>query len=163
MEENLKITHTHAHRSPTGGAVEKNLPGNAGDTAHVGSTLGQEDALEEEMAPAPVFLPGTPRGQRSLVGYSPWGCTRVRQDLVSNDNRNQNRRELAQDRNSYMDQDRKPETNPLYGQPTHNRVARTYTGEKTMPLISSAVKTGLPLAKKKNRTFSNTTQKTKIV
>ena len=24
--------------------------------------------------PTPVFLPGEPRGQRSLVGYSPWGC-----------------------------------------------------------------------------------------
>ena len=126
-------------------------------------SLGQEDPLKEGMANTPLFVPGDCCGLRSLVGYSPWGCTRVRQDLVSNDNRNQNRRELAQDRNSYMDQDRKPETNPLYGQPTHNRVARTYTGEKTMPLISSAVKTGLPLAKKKNRTFSNTTQKTKIV
>ena len=24
--------------------------------------------------PAPVFLPGESRGQRSLAGYSPWGC-----------------------------------------------------------------------------------------
>ena len=24
--------------------------------------------------PTPVFLPGEPQGQRSLVGYSPWGC-----------------------------------------------------------------------------------------
>ena len=24
--------------------------------------------------PIPVFLPGEPHGQRSLVGYSPWGC-----------------------------------------------------------------------------------------
>ena len=24
--------------------------------------------------PTPVFLPGEPRGQRSLVGYSPWCC-----------------------------------------------------------------------------------------
>ena len=23
--------------------------------------------------PTPVFLPGEPQGQRSLVGYSPWG------------------------------------------------------------------------------------------
>ena len=22
----------------------------------------------------PVFLPGKPQGQRSLVGYNPWGC-----------------------------------------------------------------------------------------
>ena len=25
------------------------------------------------MAPTPVFLPGEPRGRRSLEGYSPWG------------------------------------------------------------------------------------------
>ena len=25
--------------------------------------------------PTPVFLPGKSHGQRSLVGYSPWGCT----------------------------------------------------------------------------------------
>ena len=24
--------------------------------------------------PTPVFFPGDSRGQRSLVGYSPWGC-----------------------------------------------------------------------------------------
>ena len=24
--------------------------------------------------PSPIFLPGESRGQRSLVGYSPWGC-----------------------------------------------------------------------------------------
>ena len=29
--------------------------------------------------PIPVFLPGKFHGQRSLVGYSPWGC-RVRHD-----------------------------------------------------------------------------------
>ena len=27
------------------------------------------------MQPTPVFLPGELHGQRSLVGYSPWGCT----------------------------------------------------------------------------------------
>ena len=26
-----------------------------------------------EWQPTPVFLPGKPHGQRSLVGYSPWG------------------------------------------------------------------------------------------
>ena len=31
-------------------------------------------ALEKEMATIPVFLPGEFHGQRSLVGYSPWGC-----------------------------------------------------------------------------------------
>ena len=37
-------------------------------------SLGQEDPLEEGMLPTPVFLPGEFHGQRSLVGYSPWGC-----------------------------------------------------------------------------------------
>ena len=36
-------------------------------------SLGQEDPLEK-WQPTPVFLPGKSHGQRSLVGYSPWGC-----------------------------------------------------------------------------------------
>ena len=35
--------------------------------------LGWEDPLQKEMQPTPVFLPGKSRGQRSLLGYSPWG------------------------------------------------------------------------------------------
>ena len=35
--------------------------------------LGQEDPLRREWLPTPVFLPGESHGQRSLVGYSPWG------------------------------------------------------------------------------------------
>ena len=35
--------------------------------------LGQEDPLEKEMATTPKILPGESRGQRNLVGYSPWG------------------------------------------------------------------------------------------
>ena len=31
----------------------------------------------------PVFLPGKSRGQRSLVGYSPWDCKRVKHHLVT--------------------------------------------------------------------------------
>ena len=37
-------------------------------------SLGGEDPLEQEVAPAPVFLPGEPHGQRSLAGCSPWSC-----------------------------------------------------------------------------------------
>ena len=29
-----------------------------------------------EWLPTPVFLPGESHGQRSLAGYSPWGCTK---------------------------------------------------------------------------------------
>ena len=36
-------------------------------------SLGWEDPLEKEMATTPVFLPGEPHRQRSLVSYSPWG------------------------------------------------------------------------------------------
>ena len=32
--------------------------------------------------PTPVFLPGKSHGQRSPVGYSPWGHKRVRHDLA---------------------------------------------------------------------------------
>ena len=34
--------------------------------------LGQEDALEKEMATHPSILSGKSHGQRSLVGYNPW-------------------------------------------------------------------------------------------
>ena len=51
-----------------GSSVVKNLP--AKQETWVWS-LGQEDPPEKE--PTPVFLPGKPNGQRSLVGYSPWG------------------------------------------------------------------------------------------
>ena len=37
-------------------------------------SLGREDPLEEEMAShSSSLLPGESHGQRSLVGYSPWG------------------------------------------------------------------------------------------
>ena len=36
-------------------------------------SLGWEDPLEKEMTTTPVFLPGKSHGQRSLVGYTPWG------------------------------------------------------------------------------------------
>ena len=36
--------------------------------------LSQEDPLEWEWQPTPVFLPGESHGQRSLAGCSRWGC-----------------------------------------------------------------------------------------
>ena len=36
-------------------------------------SLGQEDPWRRAWQPTPVFLPGESHGQRSLVGYSPWG------------------------------------------------------------------------------------------
>ena len=35
---------------------------------------GWEDPQRREWQPTPVSLPGESHGQRSLVGYSPWGC-----------------------------------------------------------------------------------------
>ena len=57
-----------------GGAAVKDLPASAGGTRDIGFILGQEDPLEEEAQPTPVFLLGESHGQRSPVGYNPWDC-----------------------------------------------------------------------------------------
>ena len=36
-----------------------------------------------EWYPIPVFVPGESHGERSLVGYSPWGCKRVRHNWAT--------------------------------------------------------------------------------
>ena len=36
-------------------------------------SLGGEDPWRRAGQPTPVFLPGESHGQRSLVGYGPWG------------------------------------------------------------------------------------------
>ena len=36
--------------------------------------LGQKIPWRREWQPTPVFLPGKSHGQKSLVGYSSWGC-----------------------------------------------------------------------------------------
>ena len=53
-----------------GGSYGKESACNAGDIR----SLGREDLLEKEKQPTPVLLPGKSHGQRSLAGYSPWGC-----------------------------------------------------------------------------------------
>ena len=47
----------------------KNLPARRETSVR---SLGQEDLLEKEGLPTPVFFPGKSHGQRSLAGYSPW-------------------------------------------------------------------------------------------
>ena len=37
-------------------------------------SLGREDSWRWEWQPTSVFLPRKFHGQRSLTGYSPWGC-----------------------------------------------------------------------------------------
>ena len=56
----------------------KNLPANAGDTQDLGLSLGQIDPLEEEIAVTHSnTLAWKNHGQRSLVGYSPWGSKKL--------------------------------------------------------------------------------------
>ena len=40
----------------------------------LGQSLGRENPWRRAWQLTPVFLPGEFHGQRSLVGYSPWGC-----------------------------------------------------------------------------------------
>ena len=53
----------------------KNPPANAGDIRDAESIPGWGRSPGEGRGlPIPVFLPGESNGQRSLVGYSPYGC-----------------------------------------------------------------------------------------
>ena len=53
----------------------KNPPANAGDIRDAGSIPGWgRSPGEGHGLPTPVFLPGESNGQRSLMGYSPYGC-----------------------------------------------------------------------------------------
>ena len=52
--------------------VVKNPPVNARGSRDAGSISGSR-----KWQPTPVFLPGKFHGQRSLVGYSPWGHKEV--------------------------------------------------------------------------------------
>ena len=61
----------------------KNPRANAGDAVrkHGFNLWVGKIPWRREWQPTPVFLPGESYGQRSLVGYSPWG-QRVRHDCV---------------------------------------------------------------------------------
>ena len=61
-----------------GSSVGKESACRAGSKPGIWS-LGWEDALKKEMAIHSVFLSGKSRGQRRLVGYSPWDCKRLGQ------------------------------------------------------------------------------------
>ena len=51
----------------------ENLPAIAGDRHWFDLWVGKIP-WSRAWQPTPVFLPGESHGQRSLVGYSPWGC-----------------------------------------------------------------------------------------
>ena len=56
----------------------KNLPANAGDLGDLGSIPGSgRSPGGGKWKPTPVFLPGKFHGQRSLLGYSPWGLKKL--------------------------------------------------------------------------------------
>ena len=53
----------------------KNPPANAGNVRDAGYNLWVRKILwRRAWQPTSVFLPGESHGQRSLAGYSPWGC-----------------------------------------------------------------------------------------
>ena len=56
------------------GSMVKNPPAKTGDTgdSSFDPWVGKIP-WRREWQPTPVFLPGESHGQRSLVGYSPWG------------------------------------------------------------------------------------------
>ena len=57
-----------------GGSVVKNPPAKAWDAGDESSILGWGKSPREGKGnPTPVFLSGESHGQKSLVGYSPWG------------------------------------------------------------------------------------------
>ena len=51
----------------------KNPPASAGDGRGMGSITGLGRSPGEGHGDPFLFLPGESHGQRSLVGYSPWG------------------------------------------------------------------------------------------
>ena len=59
--------------------VAKNSPASAGDIKRGRfNPWVRKIPCRKKWQPTPVFLPGESLGRRSLVGYSPWGCKRVR-------------------------------------------------------------------------------------
>ena len=56
-----------------GGLASKNLPAMQEMEEMWVHSLGREDPWRRKWQPTPVFLSGEFHGQRSVVGYSPWG------------------------------------------------------------------------------------------
>ena len=61
----------------TCGAVVKNLPANTGDTRGRFYSWVRKILRSRKWKPTPLFLPGKSHGQRTLVGYYPWGHKEV--------------------------------------------------------------------------------------
>ena len=89
-------THTHIHTHTytyvfwgfPGGSVVTEIAGNLPIMQETWVwSLGQEDPWRRKWQPTPVFLPGEPRRQRSLAGYSPWGRKEADMTEQLNNNR----------------------------------------------------------------------------
>ena len=63
------------------GTEIKNVSANTGDVGLIPTV--RKTPWRRKWQPTPVFLPGKSHGQRSLVGYCPWGRKRVRYDLAT--------------------------------------------------------------------------------
>ena len=58
-----------------GGSLVKNPPANAGNVRRPGfDPWVRKIPWRRAWQPTPAFLPGESHGQRSVAGYSPWGC-----------------------------------------------------------------------------------------
>ena len=64
----------------------KNPLASAGDSSSIHG-LGRSPE-EENGKSTPVILPGRSHGQRSLVGYRPWGCKELYMTELVNSNNN---------------------------------------------------------------------------
>ena len=69
----LNQTAHEAFQVALGSAIK--LPANAGDAGDEFHPWVGKSPRRRAWQSTPVFLPGEFHGQRSLVGYSPWGCT----------------------------------------------------------------------------------------
>ena len=56
-----------------GGSAVKNSPADAGDAGDRFNSCIEQIPWREKRQPIPIFLPGKSHGQRSWVGYHPWG------------------------------------------------------------------------------------------
>ena len=80
-EQKLIFMEDLPHSRSFPGSEVKNPPASSGDAGLIpgsGISLG-----EKKWQPTPVFFPGESHRQRSLVGYSPWGCERVKHNLAT--------------------------------------------------------------------------------
>ena len=61
----------------------RNSPARAGDTRDPGLIPVFKILWRKAWQPTPLFLPGESHGQKSLVGFNPWGCKRVGHNLAT--------------------------------------------------------------------------------